>query len=312
MSTQIETETPQVTPPSRISPAANVWVRRMTTLAPVWTLLALVVFFSLASDSFLRPINLRNILAQISTLALFTTGMTFVMLCGEIDLSIAEIAGLSGTIATTLYANMKVPEPWPILAAIGVATLLGLINGVVSTRFRIPTLMTTLAMGLMAAGLNNYVSKGRVNNTVPPMASFLGSGKIPVPVIGDMPVLIIVAAITLLIGHFVLRYTRFGRYVYMTGASKPAARLAGVNTDLSLIAVMTICGFTAGLGGDHRHRAVGRIAAGLDPQLPDRHYRRGRARRHRAHRRTRWYPPDVDRLADLRHASQRSGQHRQY
>ncbi|MBZ0302410.1 MAG: ABC transporter permease [Anaerolineae bacterium] len=234
---------------SRIAPSSNVWVRRLTALAPVWTLLALGLFFSLASDSFLRPINLRNILAQISTLAIFTTGMTFILLLGEIDLSIAEIAGLSGTIATTLYANMKIEEPWPVLAAIGVATLLGFINGVASTRFRIPTLMTTLAMGLMAAGLNNYVSKGRVNNNVPPISSFLGSGKIPVPVVGDVPVLIIVAAITLLAGYLVLRYTRFGRYVYMTGASKPAARLAGVNTDMILIAGMTICGFTAGLAG---------------------------------------------------------------
>ncbi|MFN8563938.1 MAG: hypothetical protein U0703_20500 [Anaerolineae bacterium] len=51
---------------------------------------------------------MRNILAQISVLGVFTTGMTFVMLCGEIDLSIAEVAGLTGTIATTLYANMDV------------------------------------------------------------------------------------------------------------------------------------------------------------------------------------------------------------
>lgn len=247
MSTQ--SETPQETPSSAAPAAANIWIRRLTALAPVWTLVALIIFFSLASDNFFRPINMRNILAQISTLAIFTTGMTFVMLCGEIDLSIAEIAGLTGTIATTLYANMKVPEPWPILAGIGVATLLGLVNGIVSTRFRIPTLMTTLAMMLMAAGLNNYVSKGRVNNNVPPLASFLGSGRIELPIIGAVPVLIIVAAITFLIAHLVLRYTRFGRYIYMTGASKPAARLAGVNTDLALIAAMTICGFTAGLAG---------------------------------------------------------------
>lgn len=247
MTTQIET--PKMTPTPRAAAMTNPWVRRVTALAPVWTLLALVVFFSLASDSFLRPINVRNILAQISVLGVFTTGMTFVMLCGEIDLSIAEVAGLTGTIATTLYANMDVPEPWPILAGIGVATLLGFINGVVSTRFRIPTLMVTLAMGLMAAGLNNFVSKGRVNNNVPPMSSFLGSGRIPVPILGDLPVLIIVAAVVLLIGYVILRYTRFGRYVYMTGASKPAARLAGVNTNITLIAAMTICGFTAGLAG---------------------------------------------------------------
>jgi ribose transport system permease protein len=263
MSTQIETPEPRRL--SRIAPASNVWVRRLTALAPVWTLLALGIFFSLASDSFLRPINLRNILAQISTLGIFTTGMTFVMLCGEIDLSIAEIAGLSGTIATTLYATVKLPEPWPVLTAVGVGTLLGFVNGVISTRFRIPTLMTTLAMGLMAAGLNNYVSKGRVNNNVPTLASFLGSGRINVPIIGDVPVLIIVASIALLIGYFILRYTRFGRYIYMTGASKPAARLAGVNTDMMLIAAMTICGFTAGLAGII---GIGRLGGSQPVSIP--------------------------------------------
>ncbi|MEO8396909.1 MAG: ABC transporter permease, partial [Chloroflexota bacterium] len=217
----IQTETPESGHSSRVALRSNRWLRLLTALAPVWTLLALGIFFSLASDSFLRPINLRNILAQISTLGIFTTGMTFVMLCGEIDLSIAEIAGLSGTIATTLYATVKLPEPWPVIAAIGVAGLLGFVNGVISTRFRIPTLMTTLAMGLMAAGLNNYISKGRVNNNVSTLASFLGSGKINVPFFNQVPVLIIVAGIALLIGYFILRYTRFGRYIYMTGASKP-------------------------------------------------------------------------------------------
>lgn len=245
----IQTETPVTSRFARITPSSNVWVRRLTALAPVWTLLVLLLFFSLASETFLRPINMRNILAQISTLAVFATGMTFVLLLGEIDLSIAEIAGLTGTIAASLHATAKMPEPWPAVVGLGVATLLGFISGIACTRFRIPTFMTTLAMGLIAAGLNNYVSKGRVNNDVPPLSSFLGSGRIALPVVGDFPVLIIVAAVSLLIGYLVLRYTRFGRYVYMTGASKPAARLAGVNTNMILIAVMTICGFTAGLAG---------------------------------------------------------------
>jgi ribose transport system permease protein len=247
MSTQ--TETPKMPPASRLAPSSSVWVRRLTALAPVWTLLVLGIFFSLASESFLRPINLNNILAQVSTLAIFTTGMTCVLLLGEIDLSIAEIAGLTGTVAAALHSNLDVPEPWPVLIAIAVATLLGFISGTMSARFRIPTFMTTLAMGLIAAGLNNYVSKGRVNNDLPELARFLGSGRIDLPVIGEFRVLIIVAGITLLVGYLVLRYTRFGRYVYMTGASKPAARLAGVNTTVILIAVMTISGFTAGLAG---------------------------------------------------------------
>ncbi|MBL8160518.1 MAG: ABC transporter permease, partial [Anaerolineae bacterium] len=66
--------------------------RWVTTLAPVWTLLALFIFFGVASPSFLRPLNINNILVQVSTLAIFGTGMTFVLLTGEIDLGISSTA----------------------------------------------------------------------------------------------------------------------------------------------------------------------------------------------------------------------------
>jgi ribose transport system permease protein len=247
MSTQTQNPNLSTFPDKKAT--SNVWVRRLTALAPVWTLIAMGLFFSLTSETFLRPVNLNNILSQIATLAIFGTGMTYVLLMGEIDLSIAAVAALSGMLAAHLHANLDMPEPIPLLASLGAATLLGFINGIASTRFRIPTFMTTLAMSLIAGGLNTYVSKGRVISDLPDVAKFLGSGRIELPVIGEFRVLIIVAMLSLLVGYLVLRYTRFGRYVYMTGASKSAARLAGVNTNFMLVAVLTICGFTAGLAG---------------------------------------------------------------
>ncbi len=226
----------------------ELWMRRLKVLAPVWTLVALAIFFSLASPTFARPINLNNILAQISTLAIFGTGMTFVLLTGEIDLSIAAVAGLSGMIAAYLYSNLHIQDPWPTLAALGFSTLLGLLSGIASTRFRIPTFMATLAMSLIAGGLNTYLSKGRVISDLPEISVFLGSGRIPDQ--SGFRVIIVVAALSLLVGHVVLRYTRFGRYVYMTAAaSRPAARLVGVNTNLVLMITLTISGFAAGLAG---------------------------------------------------------------
>lgn len=226
---------------------AQIWLRRFTVLAPLWTLLALGLFFGLSSPSFLRERNLSNILIQISTLAIFGTGMTFVLLTGEIDLSIAAVAGLAGMIAAQLSLTTKADEPVPTLVALGAATLLGLVSGLASTRFRIPTFMMTLAMSLMAGGLNTFVSKGRTLTDIPTIPDFLGTARIGGE--GGFPVIILVGAITLAIGYVVLRYTRFGRYVYMTGANKSAARLVGVNTDFIIIAVLTICGFTAGLAG---------------------------------------------------------------
>ncbi|NDJ60904.1 MAG: ABC transporter permease [Chloroflexi bacterium] len=224
----------------------EIWLRRARALAPLWTLLALGLFFSLASDTFLRPINLNNILVQVSTLALLGTGLTFVLLTGEIDLSIAAMVTFVGVVAAHLFANLEIPEPWPTLIALGAATLLGLVNGIATTKFRIPSFMATLAMSLIASGLAIWISQGRIIFEISEVSRFFGSGRV-----GDtgIRVLTVVAASALLVAFLVLRYTRFGRYVYMTGANKSAARLAGVNTDNITIAALVICGFTAGLAG---------------------------------------------------------------
>jgi ribose transport system permease protein len=246
----IQTDTPQLDGASVrvLAPTASqVWLRRITVLAPLWTLLALGLFFGLSSTTFLRQQNLNNILVQISTLAIFGTGMTFVLLTGEIDLSIAAVAGLAGMIAAQLHVNLELAEPIPTIVALGAATLLGLVSGIVSTRFRIPTFMTTLAMSLIAGGLNTFISKGRTLTDIPPVAKFLGTGRIGGQ--AGFQIIILVAAVTLLVGFVVLRYTRFGRYVYMTGANRSAARLVGVNTNRMLTLTLTICAFTAGLAG---------------------------------------------------------------
>jgi ribose transport system permease protein len=246
----IQTENPQLDAASvRVIPqtTTQIWLRRFTVLAPLWTLIALGLFFGLSSPAFLRPNNLNNILTQISTLAIFGMGMTFVLLTGEIDLSIAAVAGLAGMIAAQIHLTFEYPEPIPTIAALGTATLLGLISGIASTRFRIPTFMTTLAMSLIAGGLNTFVSKGRTLTEIPAVPEFLGTHRIGGE--GGFQVIIIVGAVTLLVGHVILRYTRFGRYVYMTGANRSAARLVGVNTNLILTLVLTLCGFTAGLAG---------------------------------------------------------------
>jgi ribose transport system permease protein len=247
MNTAIRTSLFSVANRFRELRASSAWVRRFSALAQVWTLIALFVFFSVASDSFSRPINLRNILTQVSTLAIFASGMTFVLLLAQIDLSIAAVAALSAMISAHMYYKLGYDEPVPLLAGVGTATFLGFVSGVASARFRIPTFMSTLAMWLIAGGLVTYISQGRVITHVSQLSMTLGSKRIGGK--DGLPVIVIVALITITIGYLLLRYTRFGRYVYMTGANPSAARLAGVNTNLVLIAVMTISGFCAGFAG---------------------------------------------------------------
>ena len=117
---------------------STIWLRRVRALAQVWTLLALMIFFSLVSTSFLHPNNLNNILVQISTLAILGTGMTFVLLTGQIDLSIASLVTLTGIVSAHLFNTVHMAEPWSTIVALGAASaceLAGIVSGRLGFRF---------------------------------------------------------------------------------------------------------------------------------------------------------------------------------
>jgi ribose transport system permease protein len=242
----------------------EVWQRRLMVLAPVWTLLVVWLFFALAAPSFATRANFNNILAQVATPGILAVGMTFVLLTGEIDLSIAAVAALAAEVSVQLYRVYGWSEPIPLIAALMTGLLCGMGSGIISTAMRVPTFMSTLAMSLIAEGLTLWISQGRqfFFTDISPWTLWIGSKRIG----GTGPqalrngVMIVLCALTLLIGYLVLRYTRFGRYVYMTGANPSAARLAGINTKLIVFAALSICGFTAGVAGI---AAQGRLGTAL-------------------------------------------------
>jgi ribose transport system permease protein len=240
------------------------WVRqRARDLAPFATLILLVVFFAVATGGrSLDPINLRNIFAQIATLSIVATGMTFVLLCGEIDLSVAAVATLSGVIAAMLYGTgidlgfITIGGGWEVagglfaaLAATGVAALFGLLNGWTSMRIGLPTFMATLAVMQICTGLGQFVTQGSIIYTLPPVAKLLGQDFIGNSAGLGFQIVILCGMAALLIGHFILTYTKFGRYVYMTGSNREAARLSGINTKNIVASCLVISGFCAGIAG---------------------------------------------------------------
>jgi len=226
------------------------WARRRARdLAPFVTLVVLIIFFSVATDSFLNIINLRNILAQVATLAIVSTGITFVLLCGEIDLSIAAVATMTGVVAASLFGQNGVPQGVAVLLGVLAATGLGLLNGWSTTRIGLPSFMATLATMQIATGLGQYITKGTIIYTLAPVLSYLGGEYIGGAEPFRLPVVILTGVAALIIGHFVLTYTKFGRYVYMTGSNREAARLSGINTKNIVAACLTISAFTAGIAG---------------------------------------------------------------
>ncbi|UFX49049.1 ABC transporter permease [Bradyrhizobium sp. 41S5] len=225
---------------------------QMRNIAPFLTLIFLSAFFAIASPSFATIDNVGNILTQVSVTGIIAVGLTFVILCAEIDLSIASIANVTG-IAVAYFtlqesyvniANIPMPGFAAILLALALCALLGLVNALGLTVIGIPSFIMTLAMMQIAAGVSALLVRGQIAYKVPPLITTLGSGSI-----GGIPWIVIVAAVMLLGGHLVLTYTRFGRYVYMVGGNREAAEFAGLNVKLILGSVMVISAVCSGIGG---------------------------------------------------------------
>ena len=225
---------------------------QMRNIAPFATLLFLVIFFSFASPSFVTLDNFYNILTQISVTGIMAAGLTFVILCAEIDLSVASVANATGIVvafftlqdASVNIANLPLPGFAAILLALVACILLGGVNAFGMTRIGIPSFIMTLAMLQIGAGVCAMLVRGQIAYNVPPVIATLGNGSI-----GPVPWLVIVAAIILLIGHLVLTYTRFGRYVYMVGGNREAAEYSGVNVRAIVASVMVISAFCSGIAG---------------------------------------------------------------
>jgi len=180
-------------------------------------------------------------------LGLVALGMTFVILTGGIDLSVGSLVAVAAVAAASLAGQGVLVA---LLAGIGFATALGLVNGLVIAKARIQPFIVTLAMMIAARGLA-LVYTGEKTVSVPRGAegfSELGRGRVDLGIFSiPYPVLILLAAYA--VAWVVLNYTRFGRHTYALGDSEEAARLLGLNVGRVTVGVYALSGAMAGLAG---------------------------------------------------------------
>ena len=251
-------ERPAVSP-KRPRLSISGWLQRNATLvAPAVALVGLSALFAvLAPDTFLTPGNIRNILSQTSVLAFLATGVTFILLVGEIDLSVANVAVLSGVVSALMFSGipLRIPlvgslsigtnsEAISIAVALVLSVGLGLLGGTLVARLGVPSFIATLGVMMLADGLSYYWSQSRIIYDLMPMSTSLGGTSW-----GPFPAIVLSAATVLVIAHLVLSRTRFGRYVYMTGANRAAAELAGVSTRRVLLQVFVVSALLSSIGG---------------------------------------------------------------
>jgi len=234
-------------------PAFSGWLQsQLRNIAPFATLIALVALFSALSPSFPTLDNFTNILQQISVTGIIAVGLTFVILCAEIDLSVASVANAVGIVvafftlqdASVNIHNIPLPGAAAIVLGLAFSALLGCATAIGITVIGIPSFIMTLAMLQIAAGISAMLVRGQIAYNVPGLIHTLGAGSI-----GPVPWIVIVAALVLLAGHVTLTYTRFGRYVYMTGGNREAAEYSGVNTKRIVAYVMIISALCSGIAG---------------------------------------------------------------
>jgi ribose transport system permease protein len=225
---------------------------QMRNIAPVFTLIVLVIFFSTQAESFRSFDNMMNILSQASITGIIAVGLTFVILTAEIDLSVAAIANAIGI--TVAYftiqpeyvniANIPLNGALAIILTLASCFALGLVNAFGVTAVGIPSFIMTLAMMQIANGISALLVRGQIAYTYPDLITTLGA-----ETIFGIKWSIVVCLLFMLVAHLVLTYTRFGRYVYMVGGNREAAEYSGVNVKLILASVMIISAMCAGIAG---------------------------------------------------------------
>ena len=210
----------------------------------VFALLMIVVIgASIVAPGFFTYANLTNTLITASITAITGLGMTFVIAMGGFDLSVGSVQVLAAIVAAGLLS--VVDPPLAVLGALLVGLALGLLNGILISKLRLPAFVVTFGMMSIVRGIALLATQGQsVMITRHSEFGLLNNGKIlglPVPLIVMMVVFIVLSVL--------LKHTPFGRHACAIGGNRAAAIVSGINVDRTTVAVFGLVGVTAAISG---------------------------------------------------------------
>jgi len=209
----------------------------------VLSFLALCIVLTILSDRFLTTGNIVNILRQSTINGIIAIGMTFVILTAGIDLSVGAVLALATVVAADLM-QQEIAMPLAVAVGLGLGALLGLVNGVIITKAKVPPFIATLGMMTVARGLALTYTQGRPITGLPESFRTLGTGSI-----GPVPMPIVIASVAFILAYFLLTRMRTGEYIYAIGNNPVAARYAGINVDRNIMFVYASAGLLSAVAG---------------------------------------------------------------
>ncbi|MGW8376597.1 ABC transporter permease [Streptomyces sp. ODS28] len=221
---------------------------RFQQLLAFASLIAIFVFFSVASPNFLNYSNITSVLFSTVVIGALALGATFVIVTGGIDLSVGTGMALCAVMSGVLIVHAGLPVPLGVLGTLLFGALIGLVNGLNVTVLGLPPFIATLAMMLVAQGLALVVS-GSAPIYFAESSGYteISTGSI-VPG-ADFPNAVLILALAALVGGVILNRTLLGRYAYSIGSNEEATALSGVNVRKWKTAVYVLSGVFIGLAG---------------------------------------------------------------
>lgn len=200
-------------------------------------------FWSKTSSTFPTAANIRNVLGNQAVIGILSVAIVIPLVCGEFDFSVGPIAGLSQALTAGFLSRLGAPLAVAVLVAIAIGAVIGLSNGTTIARVGVNSLIVTLGVSAILAGVVEWYTKGQsIISGIPKTLVNLGSGEW----LGIPRTLYFLAVVALLV-HYLLEHTPYGRYLHSIGSNREAARLVGLKVErfvlLSFVLSATLAAF---------------------------------------------------------------------
>ena len=210
-------------------------------------LLIMIVFLSIQTSTFLTTTNIFNVLRAFSWIAISAFGMCLVIITAGIDLSVGSVMALSGLASGMLYAN-GASVPVGILGGLAMGLFLGIVNGLLVSRAKLPPFIATLGIMSVARGTCYGLTGGWPVRDFPEGFRFFGQYDLPILGLNVPLPVIVMLALAVIVSLFLSR-TVWGYRIYAVGGNEQATSLSGINTANVKLLVYALCGFLTGIGG---------------------------------------------------------------
>jgi len=216
----------------------------LSNMTSVIALLALCVIISIAEPAFRTVGNMINILQQVTVIAVIALGVNIVIFTGGIDISVGSMVGFTGIVMGKIIVEQGMSPVIGVAAALVIGVLCGTFNGIMIAKFKLQPMIATLAMMSMARGAALTLADGQTITGYSDGFRWIGVGEIGGT---KIPVQILFMLLFYILVFYLMRYRKFGRYIYSIGGNEEATRLSGINVDKYKIMAYSISGLGAAI-----------------------------------------------------------------